>query len=49
MSNILIGIHGLSNKPPKNELADGWEKAIIEGLQKNEEIDNATINFSSAQ
>lgn len=47
MSNILIGIHGLSNKPTKEVLAEGWEKAIREGLRKNEEIENAPINFSS--
>ncbi len=47
MSNILIGIHGLSNKPPRKELADGWEDAIREGLRKNEGIESAPINFSS--
>jgi hypothetical protein len=47
MSNILIGIHGLSNKPTQEVLAKGWEDAIREGLHKNEEIENAPINFSS--
>lgn len=47
MSNVLIGIHGLSNKPAPAELAKGWESAIKEGLNKNEGIDNPTINFSS--
>lgn len=47
MSNILIGIHGLSNKPTAEVLAKGWEDAIREGLKKNEGIDNAPINFSS--
>ena len=47
MSYILIGIHGLSNKPEASELAKGWEDAIKEGLKKNEGIDNPEINFSS--
>ncbi len=47
MNSILIGIHGLSNKPEENELAKGWEDAIKEGLKKNERIDNPEINFSS--
>jgi len=34
MSKIIIGIHGLGNKPPKNILKDWWEKSIIEGLNK---------------
>ena len=47
MSNVLIGIHGLSNKPTSKVLAKGWQDAIREGLKKNEGIDDATINFSS--
>ena len=47
MSHMLIGIHGLANKPAAEVLAKGWEDAIREGLKKNEGIDNAPINFSS--
>ena len=47
MSNVLIGIHGLSNKPTDDVLTKGWEDAIREGLSKNEGIDDAPINFSS--
>lgn len=47
MSNILIGIHGLSNKPAPDVLADWWKKAIKEGLLKNEGIKDPQINFSS--
>ena len=47
MSHILIGIHGLSNKPAPDVLAAGWEDAIREGLLKNERIDGARISFSS--
>lgn len=35
MAPIIIGIHGLSNKPPAETLKQGWEMAILEGLQKN--------------
>jgi hypothetical protein len=34
MSKIIIGIHGLGNKPPKTILADWWKKSILEGLKK---------------
>jgi hypothetical protein len=34
MSKIIIGIHGLGNKPPKTILTDWWEKCILEGLKK---------------
>jgi hypothetical protein len=33
MSKIIIGIHGLGNKPPKKLLEAWWKKAICEGLQ----------------
>jgi len=47
MSKVIIGIHGLSNKPAADILADGWEKAIIEGLKKNQKMEEPTINFES--
>jgi hypothetical protein len=34
MSKIIIGIHGLGNKPSKTMLKDWWKKSIIEGLNK---------------
>ena len=34
MSKIIIGIHGLGNKPPKTILTDWWKKSLIEGLKK---------------
>jgi len=34
MSKIIIGIHGLGNKPPKTLLNDWWKKSITEGLKK---------------
>lgn len=33
MSKIIIGIHGLGNKPPKKILKRWWKKAIQEGLR----------------
>lgn len=34
MLPIIIGIHGLGNKPDRDTLSQWWEKAILEGLQK---------------
>ena len=42
MSKIIVGIHGLGNKPPKEILEEWWEKAIREGLQA---IDHANTKF----
>lgn len=33
MSKIIIGIHGLGNKPPKDDLENWWLEAICEGLK----------------
>lgn len=46
-SNIIIGIHGLSNKPKKNQLAEWWEQAIREGLGVDRNIPRDAINFHS--
>lgn len=35
MGKIIIGVHGLGNKPSKELLTDWWEQSIIEGLRKN--------------
>lgn len=35
MAKIIIGIHGRSNKPEETTLAEGWKRAILEGLTKN--------------
>ncbi len=40
MANVIIGIHGLGNKPHKEILADWWKLAMTEGLKAN--------NFSSS-
>ena len=33
MTRVIIGIHGLANKPPRQEHRDGWIAAIKEGLK----------------
>jgi hypothetical protein len=35
MSKIIIGIHGLGNKPPFHILQDWWEMSIGDGLKNN--------------
>ena len=45
MAKILIGIHGLNNKPPKATLETWWKEALVEGLEKNHQIQKPTFNF----
>lgn len=47
ISNVIIGIHGLSNKPKSDILEDWWRNAILEGLRVNEGIEIADFDFSS--
>jgi hypothetical protein len=35
MSKVIIGIHGLANKPARAVHRDGWVKSMHEGLSKN--------------
>jgi hypothetical protein len=35
----IIGIHGLRNKPPQDNLSDLWKQALEDGLKYNERID----------
>ncbi|WP_372369153.1 hypothetical protein [Candidatus Uabimicrobium sp. HlEnr_7] len=35
MTKIIIGIHGLANKPEESQLQHWWKEAIAEGLKKN--------------
>ena len=35
MAKVIIGIHGLANKPAREVQAKGWRQAISEGLEKN--------------
>ena len=44
MKNIIIGIHGLKNKPPKEVLANWWKNSIIDGLN-NIGLQNVKFDF----
>lgn len=41
MSNVIIGIHGMGNKPPHQLLENWWRLAMIEGLRSI--IDNPVL------
>lgn len=46
MSKIIIGIHGLGNKPPKEILEKWWKQAIVDGLEFcNYNFDNFTFEL----
>ena len=45
MSKIIVGIHGLANKPPKDDLTEYWRKSIAEGLRKNCAIKKPNFDF----
>ena len=45
MSKVIVGIHGLANKPEKETLADWWRKSIEEGLKKNCKVQNPNFSF----
>ncbi len=47
MSSMIIGIHGLSNKPDKDTLAKWWEAAMLEGLKKNAGLELDSLAFES--
>lgn len=47
MSHIVIGIHGLSNKPEASVLEQWWREAMLEGLKKNKGIQRPSLNFTS--
>ena len=34
MAKVIIGIHGLGNKPPKSVLEEWWKLSIEEGFKK---------------
>ena len=45
MKNIIVGIHGLANKPQKRNLATAWKTSIEEGLTRNLGLSNPKLNF----
>ena len=46
-SKLIIGIHGLSNKPAEKTLANWWEKSMLEGLQVNCKLSRGSLDFES--
>lgn len=46
-SKLIIGIHGLSNKPAEKTLASWWEKAMLEGLKVNCKLSRDALDFQS--
>jgi hypothetical protein len=44
VSKVIIGIHGLGNKPSKKTLEEWWIKSILEGLKEIEK-DKFNLNF----
>ena len=45
MAKIIIGIHGLANKPPPETLGKWWQQSIEEGLHKNCKLKKPEFNF----
>jgi hypothetical protein len=46
MSYVIIGVHGLANKPPMNVHAQGWIAAMKEGLARNCSLSLPTIDYT---
>ena len=44
---VIIGIHGLANKPAPPTLEDWWKKSIIEGLTRNQRRESQELSFES--
>ncbi len=42
---LVIGIHGLANKPEESELAGWWRSSIAEGLLKNQNAPDLKFDF----
>ena len=45
MTSVIVGIHGLANKPDRQTLSKWWETSIREGLKKNCGIDDADFQY----
>lgn len=45
MEKIILGIHGLANKPDKETLIRWWIRSIKEGLKETYQIENPEINL----
>ncbi len=46
-SKLIIGVHGLANKPEKETLAAWWEQSMLEGLKKNSRLPVESLDFLS--
>jgi pimeloyl-ACP methyl ester carboxylesterase len=44
--SVIIGIHGLANKPPVDEKTRWWTCAIAEGLARNQGLTDAVVPLS---
>ena len=42
---LIVGIHGLANKPEEKKLSDWWQWSIAEGLRKNEDVQNPRFDY----
>lgn len=45
MAKVIVGIHGLANKPDKAQLNEWWRASLDEGLQKNEGLSSPQFDF----
>lgn len=45
MGKVIVGIHGLANKPEEETLKKWWYQSICEGLTKNCKIANPAFDF----
>lgn len=46
MARVIIGIHGLANKPSTEILTKWWKESIVEGLEVNCGVRNPEIKFT---
>lgn len=45
MAKVIVGIHGLANKPEAATLGKWWRQSIAEGLTKNSGLRNPSFDF----
>ena len=45
MTNVIVGIHGLANKPDEPTLSQWWVAAIREGLEENCDVHDADFEY----
>ncbi len=47
---VIVGVHGLANKPPRETLTEWWKKSLVEGLEnigvKNPEFDFRFVHWA---